>query len=64
MAWKRYKDPVSGDEFTVDEAAGAAMGLKPIDKEAEDANGRPLPPKVDIHKGGSVKAAASEKKDS
>lgn len=60
MAWKRYKDPVSGDEFTADERAGAAMGLEPIDKDAVDGNDRPLAPKQNIHKGGT-KAAATQK---
>lgn len=60
MAWKRYKDPVSGDEFTADERAGNAMGLKPLDKDALDVSGRPLPVKQNIHKGGQ-KSAATEK---
>jgi hypothetical protein len=60
MAWKRYKDPVSGDEFTADERAGTSMGLKPIDKEAVDASGRPLPSKPHTDKGGQ-KTAASQK---
>lgn len=54
MAWKRYKDPTSGDEFTADELAGNAMGLKPIDKDAEDASGRPLPPKSNTDKAGNT----------
>lgn len=62
MAWKRYKDPGSGDEFTAAESAGKVMGLEPLAKEAVDANGRPLPPKKNIHKGGTAKAA-SDKKD-
>ena len=61
MAWKRYKDPISGDEFTADEVAGLAMGLKPLDKDAVDVSGRPLAPKEDIHKGG--KPSTTEKKD-
>jgi len=61
MAWKRYKDPESGSEFTADERAGAAMGLKPIDKNAVDANGRPLAVKPNIHKGGNPKAASNQK---
>lgn len=52
MAWKRYKDPVSGDEFTADARAGEAMGLKALDKDAEDASGRPLPPKPATDKSG------------
>ena len=61
MAWKRYKDPVSGDTFTVDEVTGEAMGLKPLSSEAAvDVNGRPLPAAAS-EKGG--KSAASEKKE-
>lgn len=56
MAWKRYKDPVSGDEFTADERAGAAMGLKPLDKEAVDASDRPLPTKPSTDKSGAKSA--------
>ena len=61
MAWKRYKDPVSGDEFTADERAGEAMGLKPLDKEAVDASDRPLPSKPHTDKSGAK--ASSDKKD-
>ena len=53
MAWKRYKDPVSGDEFTADERAGEAMGLKPLDKVAVDASDRPLPSKPNTNKSGA-----------
>lgn len=60
MAWKRYKDPVSGDEFTADEKAGAAMGLKPLDKDAVDANDRPLPPKPNTDKAGVVRSAGKD----
>ena len=60
MAWKRFKDPISGDEFTADEAAGPAMGLKPLDKEAVDASGRPLPSKPSTDKAGK---SASTSKD-
>ena len=59
MAWKRYKDPVSGDEFTADERAGQAMGLKPLDKDAVDASDSPLPTKPHTDKGG--KSAATQK---
>ena len=59
MAWKRYKDPTSGDEFTADEAAGTAMGLKPLDKVAVDASDRPLPPKTNTDKAG--KPASTQK---
>ena len=54
MAWKRYKDPNSGDEFTADELFGAATGLKPIDKEAVDASGRPLAPLPHTDKAGNA----------
>ena len=60
MAWKRYKDPTSGDEFTADERAGTAMGLKPIDKEAVDASGRPLEPLTHTDKAGNVSAKTKE----
>lgn len=60
MAWKRYKDPVSGDEFTADEKAGAAMGLKPLDKDAVDANDRPLPPKPNTDKAGTPRSASKD----
>jgi hypothetical protein len=53
MAWKRYKDPISGDEFTADEVAGTAMGLKPLDKVAVDASDRPLPTKPSTDKAGA-----------
>ena len=59
MAWKRYKDPISGDEFTADEVAGTAMGLKPLDKDAVDASDRPLPSKPNTDKAGK----ASTQKD-
>lgn len=58
MAWKRYKDPGSGDEFTADERAGKAMGLQPLSKDAVDASGRPLPAKKNVDKGG--KSAGSK----
>jgi hypothetical protein len=54
MAWKRYKDPQSGDEFTADERAGNAMGLKPLDKNAVDASDRPLAPKPHTDKAGNA----------
>jgi hypothetical protein len=56
MAWKRYKDPVSGDEFTADERFGQAAGLKPLDKDAVDASDRPLPPKPSTDKSGAKSA--------
>jgi hypothetical protein len=60
MAWKRYKDPSSGDEFTADERAGSAMGLKPLDKPAVDASDRPLPPKPNTDKAGNARAKTQE----
>ena len=60
MAWKRYKDPDSGDEFTADERAGTAMGLKPLDKEAVDASDRPLPPKANTDKAGNPATKTKE----
>jgi hypothetical protein len=60
MAWKRYKDPDSGDEFTADERAGTAMGLKPIDKDAVDASDRPLPPKTNSEKADNARAAKTQ----
>jgi hypothetical protein len=55
MAWKRYKDPKSGDEFTADERAGLAMGLKPLAGEGTDVYGRPITADTDTNK--------SDKKD-
>lgn len=47
-----------GSEFTTTETAAAVFGATVIKgKDAVDANGRPLPAKPNIHKGGSVKAA-------
>jgi hypothetical protein len=60
MAWKRYKDPTSGDEFTADERAGTAMGLKPIDKEAVDGSGRPLEPLTHTDKAGNASATKTK----
>ena len=60
MAWKRYKDPTSGDEFTADERAGAAMGLKPLDKDAVDASGRPLESKPSTDKAGNASASKTK----
>ena len=63
MAFVRCKDPRSGDEFTVDEVTARSMGVTVLDKkDAVDVNGRPLPPKKNTHKGGSLKAA-DDKKD-
>src|SRR5690242_16707388 len=52
----RVKGP-DGSEFTSTKEAAAVFGATVIDKEAVDVNGRPLPAKNNIHKGGSVKAA-------
>ena len=60
MAFVRVKGP-DGTEYTTSEKAAKVFGAKVIDKDAVDANGRPLPPKYDIHKGGTV--ANTEKKD-
>ena len=60
MAWKRYKDPTSGDEFTADERAGTAMGLKPLDKDAVDASDRPLPAKPNTDKAGNPTATKTK----
>lgn len=65
MAWKRYKDPVSGDEFTADERAGNAMGLKPLDKDGVDDYGRPIAEKPNVDKSGARTVEKStDKKDS
>ena len=67
MAWKRYKDPESGAEFTVDEVAGVAMGLDPLteddgtEKVAADINGRPLAFKPAINLAGEERTAAPSK---
>ena len=60
MAWKRYKTPESGDEFTADERFGAATGLKPIDKDAVDASDRPLPPLQHTDKAGNASATKTK----
>ena len=63
MAFVRCKGP-DGAEFTVDEttAAGYDASVKVLtDKDAVDVNGRPIPPKYDIHKGGPIKAASDKK---
>lgn len=57
MAWKRYKDPVSGDEFTADERAGAAMGLKPLKDEGVDVYGRPIQSQDTTTEGGQKSAS-------
>jgi hypothetical protein len=57
MAWKRYKDPESGAEFTADERAGTAMGLKPIGDEAVDVYGRPIQSQDTTTKGGQKSAS-------
>ena len=60
MAFVRVKGP-DGSEFTIDERAITAHGVTQIDKDALDGNGRPLAPKYNIHKGGSSKAASTQK---
>ena len=60
MAFVRVKGP-DGTEYTTSEKAAGVFGAKVIDKDAVDGNGRPLPPKYNIHKGGTV--ANTEKKD-
>lgn len=60
MAFVRVKGP-DGAEYTTSERAAKASGAKVLDKDAVDGNGRPLPPKYDIHKGGAV--ANTDKKD-
>ena len=57
----RVKGP-DGTEYTTSEKAAKVFGAKVVDKPAVDVNGRPLPPKYDIHKGG-VKPSTTEKKD-
>ena len=56
MAWKRYKDPKSGAEFTADERAGSAMGLKPLKDEATDVYGRPAQSQDTTTEGGKSAA--------
>jgi hypothetical protein len=56
----RVKGP-DGTEYTTSEKAAGVFGAKVIDKPAVDVNGRPLPPKHDIHKGGAVKPASTQK---
>lgn len=46
-----------GSEFTTSEKAAKVFGATVIKKDAVDVNGRPLPAKLNIHKGGSAKAA-------
>lgn len=49
-----------GSEFTTSERAAAVFGAAVIKKEAVDVNGRPLPAKLNIHKGGTAKSAESK----
>lgn len=60
MAFVRVKGP-DGSEYTRHERA-VKSSEKVIEKDAVDVNGRPLAPKLNIHKGGTAKAA-TEKKD-
>lgn len=59
MAFVRVKGP-DGSEFTTSEKAAKVFGATVLNKDAVDGNGRPLPPKYDIHKGGS-KPASTQK---
>lgn len=59
MAFVRVKGP-DGAEYTRHERA-VMPSEQVIDKDAVDGNGRPLAPKQDIHKGGSLKAATDKK---
>lgn len=59
MAFVRVKGP-DGSEYTRHERA-VKPSEKVIEKDAVDVNGRPLAPKKNIHKGGSAKAASTEK---
>ena len=60
MAFVRVKLQ-NGDEVTVGEKAVKTFGATVIDKPAVDGNGRPLPTKQNIHKGGTAKAASDKK---
>lgn len=60
MAVVRAKLP-NGDEVNIDERAVKVHGATVVDKPAFDKYGRPVPAKLNIHKGGSK--AASEKKE-
>ncbi len=46
-----------GSEFTTSERAAKVFGATVTQKDAVDVNGRPLPAKLNIHKGGPAKAA-------
>lgn len=54
MAFVRVKGP-DGSEFTIDEGAAEALGVKPIEKDAVDVNGRPLPVKYPTDLAGNPK---------
>jgi len=56
----RVKGP-DGSEFTTSEKAARVFGATVIDKPAVDVNGRPLAAKLNIHKGGTAKAASNQK---
>jgi len=59
----RVKGP-DGSEFTTSEKAAKVFGATVLEKDAVDVNGRPLPAKNNIHKGGTVKAADTKGKES
>lgn len=60
MAFVRVKLQ-NGDEVTVGEKAAQVFGASVTEKPAVDGNGRPLPAKLNIHKGGTTKAASNQK---
>lgn len=59
MTFVRVKGP-DGSEYTRHERA-VKSSEQVINKDAVDGNGRPLAPKQNIHKGGSLKAATDKK---
>lgn len=59
----RAKTP-DGDEVNVHPRAIKAQNLTRLDKPAYDKYGRQIPPKKNIHKGGTSAKAASDKKES
>lgn len=59
----RVKGP-DGAEFTTSRRAAKVFGAKVLeDKAAVDANGRPLPEKPNIHKGGTLPVKSSSRAD-
>lgn len=69
MGFVRCKDPRTGHEFTIDEAAAKRMRVQILDRPAVDRSGRPLPWKPATTKAGkpvppanpSTEAQASSK---